>query len=52
MERIREWIYQMGYRPKIGSIFYSPKQALHYDHLDNSTIEWLRMMKRMQDKGI
>lgn len=28
MRRIRRWVYQLGFRPKPGSIFYSPSMDL------------------------
>lgn len=35
MWRIRRAIYRWGFRPKRGSIFFSPSQALIYSYLDS-----------------
>ncbi|QEQ93847.1 hypothetical protein SEA_CHERRYBLOSSOM_68 [Streptomyces phage CherryBlossom] len=34
MARFRRMLYRRGFRPKPGSIFHSPSQALIYSYLD------------------
>ena len=34
MTTIRRWLYRRGYRPKQGSIFFSPSLALLYAHAE------------------
>lgn len=50
MRKVRRWIYSMGFRPRYGSVFYSPSLDLQHamaeekniSEEDRLTIEWLR----------
>lgn len=37
MKRIRRWVYRQGFRPKPGSILYSPFLAVLYSYSDDLT---------------
>jgi len=34
VRKIRKLVYRLGFRPKMGSVFYSPSLAIFYVHKD------------------